>query len=85
MKNKLILFLTLLFISSQFLFSQEKENNTIIEINSQELPLLTQLSSYDQNFKQYSKIVEKNYQLIAAGKNPDYVFYLYKNTENFTL
>lgn len=85
MKNRLIFFLTLLFISSQFLFSQEKENNTIIEINSQELPLLTQLSSYDQNFKQYSKIVEKNYQLIAAGKNPDYVFYLYKNTENFTL
>ncbi|MCR4742705.1 MAG: M23 family metallopeptidase [Treponema sp.] len=86
MKNRIkLLFITFLFLSTQVIFAQEGENAQIIEIKLEELPVLTKLSSYDQDFKQYSKIVEKNYQLISAGKSPLYAFYLYKNTEKFTL
>lgn len=80
--NSFFLF-TLLFIYLSFpCFSQQ--TNKII-INSDTLVEIPRLSSYEILFKEYSKTVENNYKLIAAGKTPEIMFFKYTNTEKFTL
>lgn len=90
MLNKIRIFSVYLFVFS-FLYSgiygQEVSeiNSNEIVIKTNELPVLNKLSSYETDFKEYSKIVERNYKLIFAGKNPDIRFYKYTNSENYTL
>lgn len=64
-----------------FFYAQELD----FSFNEEDLTVIPRLSSYDPVFKEYSKIVENNYKLITSGKRPDYYFFLYTNTENFTL
>ena len=96
MKKKLHL-LIIFFIFSILLYAQtssvvsevserpgtSRENP--IKIETSKLPLLQTLSSYNDMFKEYSKIVEYNHKALISGREPQYFFYNYKNTEKFTL
>lgn len=77
---------TLLFIIfitfSFFVFAQED----ISEINIDDLPVIESLSPSKANLilKEYNSIIESNSKAIAAGTTPEYLFFKYTNTENFT-
>jgi len=84
LKRKLLILLIIL--ASPLLFSQETESTgDSIIINSETLIEIPRLSSYEITFKEYSKIIESNYKEISAGRQPELMFFKYKNTENFTL
>lgn len=77
MKKKFICLLSVLLFSFT-LFAQEA-------INIEQLPSIPRLSSYELAFKEYCKIIESNYRDLNAGRDPDYLYFRYTNTENFTL
>jgi len=82
---------TLLIFSSLFIFAQEADESVIEEVPSkvfvdiEVLPEITRLSSYEMPFKEYCKIVESNYRDLNSGREPDFLFFKYTNTEKFTL
>lgn len=74
--------------SSSEVYSSNKDNSSkdfiILDANSlSEIESLTPSRS-NTLLKEYSRIVESNSKAIAAGTEPDYLFFRYKNTENFT-
>ena len=89
-KNKLILSLTI-FILCIFLLPAEnsstlKENETKIIIDIDKLPEIQSLKPARKNiiFNEYQSIIESNNMALYAGKEPEYIFFKYKNTEDFT-
>lgn len=84
-----IILLTVLLFSSSLLFAQSEEyedtEQQIPVIDLEKLPEIPRLSSYEITFKEYSKIVESNYRDLNSGREPDYLYFKYTNTENFTL
>lgn len=68
-----------------FLFAQNQDINRII-IEKDKLPVIESLSPSRANViqKQYDKIIESNKKAVSAGREPEIMFFQYKNTENFT-
>jgi len=86
MKKSLLVLLFLL-ASLLPLFAQEKgsvENPYVI--TTEDLPVIESLLPSRANvvFKEYSSIIESNLMTLRSGKEPEYLFFLYTNTENFT-
>ena len=65
---------------------QDKKTPKLIEINKNKLPIIESLLPSKSNvvFKEYQSIIESNSKAIRAGREPEILFFLYKNTENFT-
>jgi len=90
MKHKLLKTI-LLILSSLFiftpLFSQQKDSNQTVYINTEELIKIESLKPNSKNslFEQYTSIVESNYKTISAGKEAEHIYFQYKNTEDFTV
>ena len=66
-----------------------KENDGGIKriiIEKEKLPVIESLSPSRANtvFKDFNSIVENNSKLISAGREPEIMFFQYKNTERFT-
>lgn len=80
LKHKLIIFTVLLLVSFNLAAQEE-----IPVIRMEKLPEIPRLSSYELSFKEYCKIVESNYKDLNSGREPDYMFFKYTNTEGFTL
>ncbi len=81
--NSFIFILFLFIFSPAFLYAQDI-NRIIIE--KDKLPVIDSLSPSRANtiFKDYNSIVESNSKAISAGREPEIMFFLYKNTERFT-
>ncbi len=64
--------------------SEEKINPIIIE--KDKLPLIDSISPARANtvFRDYNSIVESNRKAVSAGREPEIMFFQYKNTERFT-
>lgn len=91
-KNKKLFSAIFIFLLVSLLFSQtdeadssEKFSSVPVTIQRDRLPQIPKLSSYDDLFKEYSSVVQSNYKLVSAGKKPENMFFLYTNTEKFTL
>ena len=84
-----IFFIAVLLFSPALLFAQAQETEyseqKIPVINLEKLPEIPRLSSYEIAFKEYSKLVESNYRDLNSGREPDYLYFKYKNSEYFTL
>lgn len=80
LKHQLIIFTVLLLVSFNLAAQEE-----IPVIRMEKLPEIPRLSSYELSFKEYCKIVESNYKDLNSGREPDYMFFKYTNTEGFTL
>jgi len=80
----LLLSLSLFYIHGQEL-NNESENNYII-LDKEKLPVIESLSPSRANvvYKEYQSIIESNSKAISAGREPEYLFFTYTNTENFT-
>lgn len=65
---------------------QNQDNPKSIKINNKNLPIIESLLPSKSNvvFKEYQSIIESNSKAIRAGREPEILFFLYKNTENFT-
>lgn len=83
MKNKASFFLLLISLFNISLFSQEDDK--VIKISEERLPVLSTINAKDPVFKEYSFIVADNYKLIAQQKDPDLVFFKYKVEEKVDL
>lgn len=84
---KKLFIISLFLVSLSSLFSQDlgsKESPYII--NREKLPVIESLLPSRANviFREYSSIIESNLITLRAGKTPEYLFFSYKNTENFT-
>jgi len=79
MKNKKAFLLSFLFFSCTFLFSAEKK------INIEKLPEIPSLSSRDEIFKEYTAIIDENYQCIAASNPVMMLFFKHKVKEDMNL
>ena len=81
-------FFTFLIFFLFFSFAASAENDGLnkIIIKTEKLPLIESLSPSRANtlLKDYNSIVESNSKLISAGREPEYMFFQYKNTERFT-
>ena len=66
-------------------FCQEKEHDFIV-IDKEKLPVIESILPSRANviFKDFNNIVESNSKKISAGKEPEIMFFLYTNNENFT-
>lgn len=82
-KKFFLFFFEFIFVFSNAFSSSQNDEKIIIETKN--LSVLTRLSSYESSFKEYSKIVEENYKNLNSGREPNYQFFYYKNTENFSL
>ena len=74
-----LLVVTLLFFSASFqhiLFAQDSPKQPIV-LDTKRLPLIPELSSRDDVFKQFSAEVEFNYKQKAVGKTGSRQFYAY--------
>ena len=62
------------------------ENQKSLEIKKEKLPVIESLLPSRANviYKEYQSIIESNSKAIRAGREPEILFFLYKNTENFT-
>ena len=81
--KKLFIAASSFFIFTSILFSQANSvqnasQKSIINIFRNELTVIPELTSKDSVFSRYSKTVEKNYKLMAAGKAPEIEFFQYK-------
>ena len=92
--NKKFLLAAIFSLSS--LWAQSKTEPVLIEKNK--LPQLDSLQSYlyiedgeskrqikNEQFNQYSSIVEDNSKAVMAGRDPEYLFFKYKVSERFTV
>lgn len=80
-RKKLLSFFVYLFVLLDVYTRQNKQFN----ISTSHLIQIERLSSYDVVFKQYENIVAQNYELISKNEEPEVYFFVYKNTENFSL
>lgn len=82
--KKLFCILTLL--SSLLCIWAENEKITPYKIDLDRLPEISSLSPSRANtvFSDYQSVISSNQKAISAGRKPEYMFFLYKNTENFT-
>ena len=83
---KKVLFLSLFIF---LLFSLSAQNNgasPVILLNKEALPLLQSLQPSRKNtmLQEYNEIVESNRIAISAGSSPEYLFFQYTNSENFS-
>ena len=83
---KKVLFLSLFIF---LLFSLSAQNNgasSVILLNKEALPLLQSLQPSRKNtmLQEYNEIVESNRIAISAGSSPEYLFFQYTNSENFS-
>lgn len=63
-----------------------EENITVYKINKTRILEFESLNSYHNDlFKDFTRIVENNYKLSAAGKTCEIIFYKYKVQKNDTL
>ncbi len=83
MKYKFFLLTVFIFLSSQIIAQSQ---DTSILLNKETLPVIESLKPSRSNllYKQYSQMIEENNMAIKAGQEPDYLFFQYKNTENFS-
>ena len=65
---------------------QDKKTPKLIEINKNKLPIIESLLPNRANlvFKEYQSIIESNSKAIRAGREPEILFFIYRNIENFT-
>lgn len=79
--NKKVFFIfSILFLTSIFpLFPGEKS------INKDKLPFIPSLSSRDDIFKEYSAVVDENYQFLSSGQEPLMLFFKCIVPENTSL
>ena len=86
--NTFVFILIFLISANGFLFAQADNTSDIkrINIEKDKLPVIESLSPARANtvFKEYCSIVESNKKAISAGREPEIMFFLYKNTERFT-
>ena len=85
MKKALLLFTFILSLS--YLFSNENKNDlTVHSLEKEKLPVIESLVPSRSNvlFADYQSIVESNNKAVKSGRKPEYMFFTYKNTENFT-
>ena len=66
--------------------NESKDGIKRIYIDKEKLPVIESISPSRANtvFKDFQKIVEQNSKSISAGREPEIMFFVYKNTENFT-
>lgn len=74
------------FFNLFFLIAQTPESHNTIIIKKENLPVIESLLPSKANvvFKEYQSITENNNKAVKAGREPEIIFFLYKNTENFT-
>ena len=83
-------FLIVLIFSAPDLFAQNVSSSQDqikrITIEKDKLPVIESLSPSRANtvFQDYNSIVETNRKAVSAGRQPEIMFFLYKNTERFT-
>lgn len=83
-------FLIVLIFSAPDLFAQNVSSSQDqikrITIEKDKLPVIESLSPSRANtvFQDYNSIVEANRKAVSAGRQPEIMFFLYKNTERFT-
>ena len=82
--KKIFCILTLL--SSLFFLSAEDDKITPYKLDLDKLPVIESLSPSRANtvFSDYQSVISSNQKAISAGRKPEYMFFLYKNTERFT-
>lgn len=85
MKKIFFIFYAVFFLIFSF-YAQETSSNSEIVINTQDLPVIESLIPSRANvvFAEYESIIESNNKAIFAGQQPEYIFFKYTNTENFT-
>ena len=83
--KKIISIFVLSIFSLFFSFAEDSEFQ-VIPVDKDRLPVIESLSPSRANvvYKEYQSIIESNSKAISAGRTPEYLFFLYKNTENFT-
>ena len=81
-------FFNIFLVSLIFIFAAHAQDDGLnrIIIEKEKLPVIESLSPSRANtvLKDYNSIVESNSKLISAGREPEYMFFQYKNTERFT-
>lgn len=82
--NTFSVFLIFLFFICNNIFAQE--NVTRISIDKEKLPIIESLQPSRSNtiLRDYNSIVESNKKAVSAGREPEIMFFQYKNTERFT-
>ena len=83
MKKYFVIFTFLLSLS--LLNAQETKINSV-KLDVEKLPQIESLSPSRSNviFADYQSVIASNTKAISAGRTPEYMFFVYKNTENFT-
>ncbi len=88
MKNRVLL-LILFFIITISFYPQETQTSQndfrTVKVNSNHMPALSELKSQNTLFKEFSYIVDDNYQLLAKEKAPDLIFFKYTVQDDSTL
>ena len=82
-------FLLILFFSAGNLYAQDvsgSQNINRIIIEKDKLPVIESFIPSRANViqKQYDKIIESNKKAVSAGREPEIMFFQYKNSELFT-
>ena len=83
---KKVLFLSLFIFLLFSLSAQDNGASPVILLNKEALPLLQSLQPSRKNtmLQEYNEIVESNRIAISAGSSPEYLFFQYTNSENFS-
>jgi len=85
---KKFLFILSLFFSFSLLSAQNSPETKInsVKLDIEKLPVIESLSPSRANviFADYQSVIASNTKAISAGRSPEYMFFVYKNTENFT-
>ena len=84
-KSRLILSLAFI-ILFQPLSSAQEQNATVITLNQNSLPVIESLKPARSNavFAEYEAIVESNRKAAMSGRQREYIFFQYTNTEKFS-
>ena len=83
----IFLFILVFLFSPAFIYAQDNESKiTRIKIIKEDLPVIDSLSPSRANtvLRDYDSIVESNRKAVSAGREPEIMFFQYKNTERFT-
>ena len=83
----IFLFILIFLFSPVFIYAQDNESKiTRIKIIKEDLPVIDSLSPSRANtvLRDYDSIVESNRKAVSAGREPEIMFFQYKNTEHFT-
>ena len=87
---RIFLFLLLLIPFSSEIYAQTADSSekkiTRIKIEKDKLPVIESLKPSRANtvLRDYDSIVESNRKAVSAGREPEIMFFLYKNTERFS-